>query len=88
MLHVPLMLELTTHMPSDPVLAIAIATSISSAIKTMTLVLVSQSHEDVRNSRVPFFRWKTFTGSEDDPSDIYNIGLPSLIMFCTEGWAF
>ena len=85
--HIPILLNIMRLLPNNPVLAIALATSTSSLFKLTVVSLVSRFHDDVRNSLMPFFTWKTLGGA-DSPSDIYSIGLPNLIMWISEGFSF
>ena len=85
--HLPILLNLIRLLPDNPVLAVALATSTSSLLKLTVISFLGLLHEDVRNSKTPFFTWKTFKAA-DSSSGIYRIELPNLIMFITEGWTF
>lgn len=86
--HVPLLLNLMRLLPNEPVVAIAIATSASSLLKLTVVAMLGRCHDDVRDSLIPFFTWKTFCTRSEAPSDFLEIGLPNLVMWCAEGWAF
>ena len=50
--------------------------------------MLGNCHRDIRDSRVPFFNQKTLAFNKIIDSNFVEIELPSLIMFCTEGWVF
>ena len=86
-IHVPLTKGCLDYLPdTHAVEAIGMATSISSLIKLVLIVGIGQCHSDVR------LTWTKPSVADaiktDSASDFYQIGLPSMIMFCAEGWAF
>lgn len=71
--------------PESVVVGIGIATSISSFIKLMLCYTLSLCYEDVRNSVVmPSFGCYRQT----DQQEFLDLQIPSMVMFCSEGWAF
>lgn len=55
-LHVPIVLEMTVRMPTSPTCAIGIATSLSSFLNYVIVVILGYCNKDVRDSYVPFWR--------------------------------
>lgn len=85
LLHIPIMIYLVNQYPDAAIIAIGAATSISSFLKLVAIIGFGLCHKDVRESWVrPSFRdW-----SANSKTDFMSIGLPSMVMFCAEGWAF
>jgi len=85
LLHIPIMIYLVNQYPDAAIIAIGAATSISSFLKLVAIIGFGLCHKDVRESWVrPSFRdW-----SANGKTDFMSIGLPSMVMFCAEGWAF
>lgn len=85
-LHLPIMTVTLNFMPDDPILAMGVTTSISSFIKLVSVFALSRFYESVRVSSVPLV-WSSLC-QPGQKSHFYTISLPSMVMFCAEGWAF
>lgn len=83
--HIPLVLSVLEMYPDNIVVGIGVATSISSFVRLILVHALGLCFEDVMNSVVmPSFRCYR----ETDQREFLNLQIPSLIMFCSEGWAF
>ena len=92
-LHVPILLALVKHFPDDLIMALGVATSISSFVKLVAVLLTGLLSKDIRASWVsPLETWRSGLQSTgymgQCKGDFCQIQLPSMIMFCAEGWAF
>ena len=92
-LHVPIVLSALKHYQDEPVWAIGLATSISSLIKLIMVFTFGAFSEKVRDSYISL--WWTFFSRpngqntrNDSDMEFFSITLPSMLMFCAEGWAF
>lgn len=87
-LHMPIMSVTLDLIPGDSILAIGITTSISSLIKILLVYALGRLYESVRVSSVPFVWGHNFLQQSSSKSEFYSVSLPSMIMYCAEGWAF
>ena len=85
LIHIPIMMQAVDRYPDDTVVAIGIATSISSFVKLAIVLGLGLCYKDIRDSWVRP-GWGSY--NTNGQADFFNIGLPSMIMFCAEGWAF
>lgn len=85
LVHMPIMYHLISQYPDDAILAIGAATSISSFLKLVAVVSLGLCHKDIRESWV----WPSCRDYNDNSqTEFMSISLPSMVMFCAEGWAF
>ena len=85
LIHIPIMYHLLSQYPDYAIIAIGAATSISSFLKLVAVVGLGLCYKEIRESWVrPSCRDYTANGQ----TDLMSIGLPSMVMFCAEGWAF
>ena len=83
----PIILSALKHYQDEPILAIGLATSISSLIKVVMVITFGAFSKEIRDSYIsPFATF--FSNSNDSDTDFISITLPSMLMFCSEGWAF
>ena len=87
LIHIPILrFLLQDFYPDDPVYGIGLATSISSFIKLVLIFGIGLVSDDVRQS---YFNPFLVICSPNDMtySNFVSIDLPSMAMFCAEGWA-
>ena len=85
--HIPILRFLLQYYnPDDLVFGIGLATSISSFIKLLFIFVIGLVSNDVRQS---YFNPLLVICSSNDESysNFVSIDLPSMAMFCAEGWA-
>ena len=87
LIHIPILrFLLQYYYPDDLVFGIGLATSISSFIKLLFIFVIGLVSSDVRQSY--FNPFLVICSSNDATySNFVSIDLPSMAMFCAEGWA-
>lgn len=89
LIHVTVLSIAVDLMPEDPVLAIGVSTSISSFFKLALVVGLGLLNSEIRASN--FISFQNYWRSRQDQvekANFWRIQVPSMIMFCAEGWAF
>ena len=88
-MHVPILLITIGLMKGNPIVAIGLATSISSFLKYIMVFGLGLLSRDIRSSFFVSFQayWRARNESTEH-SNFWRITIPSMIMFCAEGWAF
>ena len=88
-MHVPILLAMLGLMRDNPICAIGLATSMSSLLKFIMVFGLGMLSSDIRSSFFISFQayWRGRNESTEQ-ANFWRIGIPSMIMFCAEGWAF
>ena len=76
-------------MRDNPICAIGLATSMSSLLKFIMVFGLGMLSSDIRSSFFISFQayWRGRNESTEQ-ANFWRIGIPSMVMFCAEGWAF
>ena len=78
--HIPILATMLSYLPEEPVLAIALATSTSSLIRLISIIVLGLLYKDVRESWVTPSLWPM------EGTDFIKMKLPSMVMYCAQTW--
>ena len=87
LLHVVILVALMERFEDHAIYAIGVATSISSFTKLIFVLGLGFCQSDIRKAYISPCHSFSESPTQCVPSSFMSIGLPSMIMYCSEGWA-
>ena len=87
LLHIPILMAMMEAFSDSPITGIGVATTLSSFIKLIMVLILGFCESDVRKSYISPLSNFFASPTQEVPSSFMTIGFPSLVMFCAENWA-